>query len=45
MLFMASEWASFITGASLMVSGGYELGEGIKAPRLDWDVEIKQALR
>jgi NAD(P)-dependent dehydrogenase (short-subunit alcohol dehydrogenase family) len=27
-LFMASDWASFITGTELMVSGGYELGEG-----------------
>lgn len=27
-LFMVSEWASFITGTDLVVSGGYELGEG-----------------
>ncbi len=30
-LFLASEWASFITGAQLPVSGGYELGEGKKS--------------
>ncbi len=41
-LFMASDWASFITGASLTVSGGYEIGEGIKAPLCDWNtMEIK----
>jgi NAD(P)-dependent dehydrogenase (short-subunit alcohol dehydrogenase family) len=28
-LFLASDWASFITGAELLVSGGYELGEGV----------------
>ena len=31
-LFMASDWASFITGAELLVSGGYEIGEGPKLP-------------
>jgi NAD(P)-dependent dehydrogenase (short-subunit alcohol dehydrogenase family) len=30
-LFLASGWASFITGAELYVSGGYELGEGEKS--------------
>ena len=30
-LFLASDWASFITGAELLVSGGYELGEGVKS--------------
>ena len=35
-LFMASEWASFITGASLMVTGGYEFGEGAKVPIFNW---------
>ncbi len=30
-LFMSSEWASFITGTELNVSGGYELGEGVKS--------------
>ena len=41
-LFMASDWASFITGASLVVSGGYEIGEGRKAPLYHWDsMEIK----
>lgn len=29
-LFLASTWASFITGAELLVTGGYELGEGEK---------------
>ncbi len=27
-LFLASDWASFITGAPLLVTGGYELGQG-----------------
>ena len=38
-LFMASDWASFITGAELMVSGGYEIGEGPKLPNpyLSWN--------
>ena len=37
-LFLASEQASFITGAELLVSGGYELGEGLKVenPYLEW---------
>ena len=37
-LFLASDQASFITGAELMVSGGYELGEGLKVcnPYLEW---------
>ena len=30
-LFLASGWAGFITGAELLVSGGYELGEGEKS--------------
>ena len=29
-LFLASGWASFITGAEIYVTGGYELGEGEK---------------
>jgi len=38
-LFMASDWASFITGAELLVSGGYEIGEGPKLPNpyLSWN--------
>ena len=30
-LFLASDWASFITGIELPVTGGYELGEGVKS--------------
>ena len=30
-LFLASDWASFITGIELHVTGGYELGEGVKS--------------
>ncbi len=32
MLFLASEWASFITGIELHVTGGFEIGEGPKVP-------------
>ena len=37
-LFLASSQASFITGVELMVTGGYELGEGLKVenPYLKW---------
>ena len=38
-LFLASDQASFITGAELIVSGGYEYGEGPKklSPFVCWD--------
>jgi NAD(P)-dependent dehydrogenase (short-subunit alcohol dehydrogenase family) len=36
---MASEWASFITGSSLMITGGYDIGEGIKQPIFNWEVQ------
>ena len=29
-LFLASDWASFITGTDLFVTGGFEIGEGPK---------------
>ncbi len=29
-LFLASPWASFVTGTDLLVTGGYEIGEGPK---------------
>jgi len=29
-LFLASEWASFITGTDILVTGGFEIGEGPK---------------
>ena len=29
-LFLASDWASFITGTDVLVTGGYEIGEGPK---------------
>jgi len=31
-LFLGSDWASFITGESIHVSGGYEIGQGVKVP-------------
>jgi NAD(P)-dependent dehydrogenase (short-subunit alcohol dehydrogenase family) len=31
-LFLASDWASYITGIELIISGGSELGYGVKAP-------------
>ena len=36
-LFLASDWASYITGIDLIISGGSELGYGIKAP---WKVGL-----
>lgn len=41
-LFMASEWASFITGTSLMVTGGFEFGEGTKKPLFNWTTMEKK---
>jgi NAD(P)-dependent dehydrogenase (short-subunit alcohol dehydrogenase family) len=41
-LFMASNWASFITGAELMVTGGYEIGEGPKKPIFHWSTVVKR---
>lgn len=41
-LFMASEWASFITGATLMVTGGFEFGEGTKKPLFNWTTMEKK---
>ena len=35
-LFLASDMASFITGIDLLVTGGYEIGEGCKHYRMDW---------
>ena len=29
-LFLASDWASFVTGTDLFVTGGFEIGEGPK---------------
>ena len=40
-LFLASEWASFITGTELMVTGGYEIGEGSKQPMFNWNTKNK----
>ncbi|MHB8276840.1 MAG: SDR family oxidoreductase [Candidatus Humimicrobiaceae bacterium] len=41
-LFLASEWASFITGAELMVTGGFEIGEGPKKPIFHWTTMKKK---
>lgn len=42
-LFLASDFASYISGVELIVSGGSELGYGIKAPwKLDLDVAAEQ---
>jgi len=37
-LFLASDWASFITGIELLVSGGYEMGESYRqlCPYTKW---------
>lgn len=44
MLFLASPWASFITGEDLHVTGGFELGEGPKVPNpyLAWGEQVKR---
>ena len=45
-VFLASDWASFITGTDILVSGGYEIGEGPKRknPYLaDWSDMMKIA--
>jgi NAD(P)-dependent dehydrogenase (short-subunit alcohol dehydrogenase family) len=45
-MFLASNWASYITGTDLLVSGGYEIGEGPKKknPYLaDWTDMMKVA--
>jgi NAD(P)-dependent dehydrogenase (short-subunit alcohol dehydrogenase family) len=43
-LFLASDWASYITGIELYVSGGFELGEGPKVPNpfLSWGEMVKK---
>ena len=45
-MFLASDWASFITGTDILVTGGYEIGEGPKRknPYLaDWTDMMKVA--
>ncbi len=45
-MFLASDWASFITGTDILVTGGYEIGEGPKRknPYLaDWTDIMKIA--
>ncbi len=45
-MFLASDWASFITGTDILVTGGYEIGEGPKRknPYLaDWKDIMKVA--
>ena len=36
-LYLASNLASFNTGSELYVTGGFELGNGVKIPYYDWD--------
>jgi 3-oxoacyl-[acyl-carrier protein] reductase len=45
-IFLASDWASFITGTDILVTGGFEIGEGPKRrnPYLaDWKDIMKIA--
>lgn len=45
-MFLASDWASFITGTDILVSGGYEIGEGPKRKNpflADWTDMMKVA--
>jgi NAD(P)-dependent dehydrogenase (short-subunit alcohol dehydrogenase family) len=43
-LFLASDWASYITGVDLHVTGGFEIGEGPKVPNpyLAWGEMVKK---
>jgi NAD(P)-dependent dehydrogenase (short-subunit alcohol dehydrogenase family) len=43
-LFLASDWASYITGIDLHVTGGFEIGEGPKIPNpyLAWGEMLKK---
>jgi len=41
--FLASGLGSFVTGIELLVTGGYEIGEGYKTRRMDWGDRIKIA--
>ena len=41
-IFFTSEWASFITGAELMVTCGFEIGEGPKKPMFHWTTMEKK---
>lgn len=40
-LFLASNMASFVTGTTLLATGGYEIGEGAKYLRMSWNREEK----
>jgi NAD(P)-dependent dehydrogenase (short-subunit alcohol dehydrogenase family) len=45
-MFLASDWASFITGTDILVTGGYEIGEGPKRKNpflADWTDMMKVA--
>ena len=45
-MFLASDWASFITGTDILVSGGFEIGEGPKRKNpflADWKDIMKVA--
>ncbi|WP_162462961.1 SDR family oxidoreductase [Paenibacillus psychroresistens] len=41
-LFLASDWASFITGTEILATGGYEIGEGPKKPIFPWTTMEKK---
>ena len=43
-LFLASDWASFITGIEMLVSGGYEMGESYRqlCPYTPWPEPVKK---
>jgi NAD(P)-dependent dehydrogenase (short-subunit alcohol dehydrogenase family) len=44
-LYLASKLSSFVTGAELFITGGFELGNGPKTPLYNWKAEhgIKSA--
>jgi NAD(P)-dependent dehydrogenase (short-subunit alcohol dehydrogenase family) len=41
--FLASDLGSFVTGIELLVTGGYEIGEGYKTRRMHWGTRMRIA--
>jgi NAD(P)-dependent dehydrogenase (short-subunit alcohol dehydrogenase family) len=41
-LYLASEYAGFVTGSEFAISGGFEIGNGPKSPFFDWSGRQKK---